>query len=265
LNSKENRSFSGCRPSSKPTFAYSQWIGTGGDSDHSPIFLEIVGGPIKPPSPFKYNPSWDLEESFHNLVKEGWEQWQEGGEVVAGVHFASNLKRVKQRVIIWEKDKRARDDRDLKETEEALQDFYDSEGEGFATPDSKEALMVLEKKKRQLLKDQEEMWRQKSRATWLNSGDENTKFFQDFANGRKIRNTIWKLSDSSGREVSSFKDLAQLGKSHFQNLFKDSNQTNMAEILCLALLFPRFVEEDDNRKLMEEVSEDELKVVLHSF
>jgi hypothetical protein len=33
----------------------------------------------------------------------------------------------------------------------------------------------------------------------------------------------------------------------------------------MAQLFPRFVDEEDNRLLMEEVSEEELKEVLHSF
>jgi hypothetical protein len=33
----------------------------------------------------------------------------------------------------------------------------------------------------------------------------------------------------------------------------------------MALLFPRFVEEEDNRTLMEDVTEEELKEVLHSF
>ena len=33
----------------------------------------------------------------------------------------------------------------------------------------------------------------------------------------------------------------------------------------MALLFPRFVEDEDNRTLMEEVTEEEVKEVLHSF
>jgi hypothetical protein len=61
------------------------------------------------------------------------------------------------------KGKKERDARDLKEIEEALQGIYDSEGEGYNNPDSKESLLFLEKKKRQLLKEQEETWRKKSR------------------------------------------------------------------------------------------------------
>jgi hypothetical protein len=95
--------------------------------------------------------------------------------------------------------------------------------------------------------------------------DENTNFFEAYAKGRKIMNTIWSLKDSSGRDVYSFNDLAHLGKSHFQNLFKENNGANIAEIIQLALLFPCFVNDETNRSLMEEVSEEELKEVLHSF
>jgi hypothetical protein len=125
--------------------------------------------------------------------------------------------------------------------------------------------LTLEKQKRQLLMDQEEVWRKKSRAIWLKSGDENTNFFQAFANERKIRNTIWSLIDSQGNEVSSFQDLAQLGKSHFQNLFKAPNEENIVDIIRLATHFPQFTNEESNRVLMEEVTENEIQEVLHSF
>jgi len=126
-------------------------------------------------------------------------------------------------------------------------------------------LLSPEKKKRQFLKEQEETWREINKAIWLKSGVENTKKVQAFAKGRKTRNTIWSLLDEEGREVSSFQKLAQLGKTHLQNLFQAPNETNITEIICTTRYFPQFVNEDTSRTLMEEVSEDELKVVLHSF
>jgi hypothetical protein len=74
--------------------------------------------------------------------------------------------------------------------------MYDSEGGGYASPETKEALLALEKKKRQLLEAKEKEWRLKSRALWLQSGDENTKFFQAYEKGRKMVNTIWSLNDT---------------------------------------------------------------------
>lgn len=47
--------------------------------------------------------------------------------------------------------------------------------------------------KYELLKNEEEAWRQRSRATWLNEGDKNTKFFHKTANAHKRCNNIDQL------------------------------------------------------------------------
>jgi hypothetical protein len=53
-------------------FQFCQWVGNGGESNHFPIFLEVVGGPQKPPNPFKFNSEWLKHEGFIKLVKEKW-------------------------------------------------------------------------------------------------------------------------------------------------------------------------------------------------
>jgi hypothetical protein len=47
-----------------------QWIGYGGISYHCPIFLEIRKGMNKRPSPFKFNMTWLIDDSFNKLVRE---------------------------------------------------------------------------------------------------------------------------------------------------------------------------------------------------
>jgi hypothetical protein len=85
------------------------------------------------------------------------------------------------------------------------------------------------------LADKEATWRLKSRAIWLENGDENTKFFHAFAKGWKAANAIWSLKDQEDRPVISFKGLENLGKKHFQTLFKEDRRTNLADIIKLAL------------------------------
>jgi len=45
-------------------FQFRQWIGSGGESDHSPIRFEMEGGPQKPTTPFKFNSSWLKDDFF---------------------------------------------------------------------------------------------------------------------------------------------------------------------------------------------------------
>ena len=61
----------------------------------------------------------------------------------------------------------------------------------------------------------------KSRAIWLEIGDENTKFFQAYAKGRKMQNTIWGLRNLTNELVMSIEYMSRMGKEHFQDLFKD--------------------------------------------
>ena len=44
------------------------------------------------------------------------------------------------------------------------------------------------------LRREEQMWRQKSRISWLLEGDKKTSFFHNMANGRRRRNRITELS-----------------------------------------------------------------------
>jgi len=49
-----------------------QWVGTGGISDHRPIFLELSDNIPKIKSPLKFNASWLKDPSYLQLVSEYW-------------------------------------------------------------------------------------------------------------------------------------------------------------------------------------------------
>lgn len=48
---------------------FRHWVGTGGDSDHLPLMLELKGYSRKHGSPFKFNSTWLKEALFNSLVK----------------------------------------------------------------------------------------------------------------------------------------------------------------------------------------------------
>eukprot|EP00253_Pinus_taeda_P010150 PITA_10150 len=51
---------------------YRQWVGAGGLSDHTLIFLEIQGSFKKPKAPFKFNHTWLKDPSYVKMVSDYW-------------------------------------------------------------------------------------------------------------------------------------------------------------------------------------------------
>ena len=107
---------------------------------------------------------------------------------------------------------------------------------------SKEQLITLESSKAKILRHIEEDWRLKSRATWLLVGDENTKFFQQHANGRRTANTIWELTHQHGYLARSQSQLQDLGTQHFSDLYRAPQHIDLPNIMNISQSFNRYVE-----------------------
>jgi hypothetical protein len=49
----------------------------------------------------------------------------------------------------------------------------------------------------------------------------NTEFFHKYVSHGRIVNTIWEISKLDGSRIKYFKEIVEVGKQHFKNLFKD--------------------------------------------
>ena len=242
-----------------------QWVECGGISDHSPIMIELKSGAGKPYSPFKFNNAWLRCEDYLSLVSSSWEPYNHEVHGHAATHFMKNLLKIKAVTKEWAKQKREKEDLELKSIEANLRDFLQEADGGFVSVESRDRLMGMEKRRQVLLEEKEARWRLKSRAIWMKAGDENTKFFQAYAKGRRMNNTIWELENENGEQISTFEGLAEMGINHFGSIYKAQEESSIAEIVRVAGYFPRYVMEEDNRMLMAEIEEVELGRVLQSF
>eukprot|EP00253_Pinus_taeda_P027005 PITA_27005 len=143
-----------------------------------------------------------------------------------------------------------------------LGELENPESDGYESQKSKDRILLLEKYRSQILLAREEEWRLKSRVIWLKAGDENTKFFHNYAKGRKIMNTMWKLKNEEGREANTFESLSCMGRSHFQNLFTNQGEKTLAEVIKTAQCFPGYVEEEEAESLMGKVTKEEVESII---
>jgi hypothetical protein len=68
-----------------------------------------------------------------------------------------------------------------------------------------------------------------------------------------------------GTIVSSFTDMAIEGVHHFRTFFKEITRTIIDVILKIVSIFLRFINHEENRNLMVEISKDELLNIVLSF
>ncbi|XP_074284138.1 uncharacterized protein LOC141608694 [Silene latifolia] len=76
-----------------------------------------------------------------------------------------------------------------------------------------------------LTRQEEQYWRQRSRALWLKDGDRNTKFFHTRAGERRQKNHIAKLVDDEGINREGDDVVSKVANDYFQQLFATSNPT----------------------------------------
>lgn len=73
-------------------FIIRQCVSFGGESYHSPFFLEMARLGRKPPIPFKFNASWIEEGGFVNLVKDNFNPFDGSRREFASIQFEEKLK-----------------------------------------------------------------------------------------------------------------------------------------------------------------------------
>lgn len=92
----------------------------------------------------------------------------------------------------------------------------------------------MEGERHRILKDIEKKWRLKSMVIWLEFGDEKSKFFQNYAKGRRNTNTIWEMKKPDGGSKNYFSGLASMGVSHFKSLFKAPPEATISKVIWVA-------------------------------
>jgi hypothetical protein len=78
-----------------------------------------------------------------------------------------------------------------------------------------------------LLLDAKEIWRQKSRATWIKSDDKKTKFFHRFVIYKINKKYLWEITDEEVCLHMGHEAIKKEVVTYFNNLFNEHGQSNL--------------------------------------
>ncbi len=181
-------------------------------SDHFPIML-ATGGKL-PPRVFRFEQVWLIRADFHQLVPAWWNEVPRMGSSILTV--VAKLRHCRKRIKEWQsssfyailntKNAIADDIQKLDQIEELAP---------LSAPQN-EARGQLKKRLKEIVADEEVLWKCRAKQHWLREGDGNTKFFHAIVNGRRRANTIHEV-ESDGIIFHREEDK----RNHFYLWFKE--------------------------------------------
>ncbi|XP_074315032.1 uncharacterized protein LOC141651208 [Silene latifolia] len=83
----------------------------------------------------------------------------------------------------------------------------------------------------ELCRQEEQFWRQRSRALWLKEGDRNTTFFHKQAGQRKAKNHIHRLLDDEGVVRQGDEEVARVATKYFTELFAANPERDFGDVM----------------------------------
>eukprot|EP00253_Pinus_taeda_P018951 PITA_18951 len=116
------------------------WVGSGGISDHLPIYLEIEGGQAKPKGPFKFCSVWLKDDSYKRLVTDFWKENPPRRREDNTRRFIQNLTNLKRMSKIWAHNKRIQEEQTLCRIESKITAFENDLGGIYTSEDHKQRM-----------------------------------------------------------------------------------------------------------------------------
>lgn len=246
---------------------YRSWNHSSGVSNHRVVILQIYFDKSFINHPFKFNPTWLKEDEFDELIRKEWALMSD--TVLRSTSpvkvFLHKLRRIQPVVRLWEKTKKkslisdiCRLEYDISSIEYHL--LYEP-GSNILQGDLKNFLISRGK----LLLHKEETLRKKSQATWLLTGEENTRYFHHFTNKRWVHNSVWEAMDGDNCTVYDQDSIRKVARNYFVDLYKEPDNYTIEDQLGMINISPSYVSTEDNLSMFGLVLLSEVESTLKIF
>lgn len=186
-------------------------------SDHMPILIRTDATVIRRVPTFRCENWWTEEEGFKaivdNLSENGPKEWAQMQK-----SFTTEVKQ-------WLKDRKT-PPVILKQIELEMEQLH-NEPPGTDNVDREND---LQRQHQKYLSMNEQYWLQRSRLNWIQSGDNNTRYFHNTAVARKRRNSIHAIISNSGDWVTDQREIRSNFVAHFKAIYSKQQTTQISEL-----------------------------------
>jgi hypothetical protein len=213
------------------------------------------------PNPSCFEKFWLSHPDFHQLAQTWWTQ----AEIDHGTHmyrFQQRLKNFKQQLKIWNKSTFGNIFQRLQEIEHRLEDLQRIFISGIRTPDLMKEEEELQAELEERKKQEEILWRQKSRVQWLREGERNTKFFHRAMVHRRYINRITQLEDAQGNPIREHAQIAEELNTYYKDLLTETNENREEAIQKITSHIPSLVTPEQNEALLCPITQAEVDLAV---
>jgi hypothetical protein len=195
-------------------------------SDHSPLLLNSNSPVQSLPRPFRFEAFWTWDPTCGIVIDEAWSTLIAGSPAFC---LSKKLKITKDAIKYWNKHYFGHIKHKLDTTLSLLDKVQQ------ASPSDPNLAMELHLQKllAEYLKQEESLWKTKSRELWLTASDLNTRFFHTSTLIRQRRNSISFLQTPNGGWLSDQIDIGNCFVNSFKQLFTSTAPPSYPEFLDL--------------------------------
>jgi hypothetical protein len=230
-------------------------------SDHWPIQLWVDVPATPGRKPFRFEQFWLDHPDFQANIQNWWRE----AEVQRGskmFRFQQKLKNLKHTLKLWNKHTFGNIFNSQKQLREQLGELQLQIRQQGLTDELRSQEMEITQQLEDRKRQEEILWKQKSRVQWLKEGERNTRFFHRTVIQRRHSNKITHLISEAGETITSHADMENTLIDYFQNLLSEPLQDRREAIHKITRHVPSLVTQEQNSMLLRPITIEEVDEAL---
>jgi len=243
----------------------SSWVEFSFFLDNAPILLQLTPPLLHRSFPYKFNHHWLEHDDYSALVHQVWRDNCFMEESNPQRRLVWKLQVLKQNLKRWFAELKLAQSSQLTDLDSRIKVFIQQAAQSTLTEADSASLSALERNRSSILREQELAWRLRSRATWLKSGDSNTKYFHNLASLNRSKKSIWSIDSEERGTVRGIEEIKAEAVSFFKSQYKASSALNLPDKITTAGLYPTYFSTEEVTEIYNPVTLSEIKDILIHF